>query len=609
MNGSLRSPALGIRVQIVLLAVVPLIFLVLTLFYATVLARSSEASTLISQRAGRILEQSDLMTQAVGKMTRSLQQFQRSQKDADLKDFDAAATVIPEHVGALSEAVRGTPLEAAGARYAKAITEVVALFSSAKVALQAKRPAELVRLMSLKSTKALGVETEAAKVELSQKTANAVLVISVAGRRSITNTERLLLIFAAAGVVITIVLAFVIGLRMVRRLGILADNGRRASAGEPPIPLNGTDEFTQLDVIYRALFDEGMRSRAQLAGAKQRLEHAVDDYSDLAARIAAGDLSARAAITDEHDELGRLGSSLNLMASSLEQLVEQISAAAASLASATNQILAATSQQVSSATEEATAVRQTAATVLEVRQTAEMAARKTKLVSDLAQRVEQTAESGKQSVEASVQSSEQAKAQMVTLAERILAFHEQAQTIAEINATVAEIAGQSNLLAVNAAIEAAKAGEASRGFAVVAGEVKELGARSKEATVQVRRIVGEIQRSAQSAVMAAEQGVKAAETGSSTAERSGEAMEILILTIAEASAAALQISASAEQQQAGMDQIALAMQNIEHAAMQSVAATQQVERAAADLDQLARKLAETIRAATGTSTSAAPARG
>jgi methyl-accepting chemotaxis protein len=343
--------------------------------------------------------------------------------------------------------------------------------------------------------------------------------------------------------------------------------------------------------------------------AKVRLESSVRDYAALAGRVTAGDLTARVAVDDQSDELGELGSSLNQMAESLQRLVGDIRAAAMSLASATSEILAATSQQVSSATEEAAAVRETAATVLQVRQTAEMAARKTKVVAELAQRVEQTAATGRESVEESVRSSEEAKSRMETLAERILAFSEQAQAIAEINAAVAELAGQSNLLAVNAGIEAAKAGEASKGFAVVAAEVKELGARSKEATVQVRRIVTDIQRSAQSAVMAAEQGVKAAEAGTLVAQRSGEAMAILTTSIEDASNAAQQIDASAEQQQAGMDQIALAMQNIEQASTQSVAATQQVERAAADLNQLAQRLADAIRGTVGKDNGGVSARG
>jgi methyl-accepting chemotaxis protein len=164
--------------------------------------------------------------------------------------------------------------------------------------------------------------------------------------------------------------------------------------------------------------------------AKARLERSVGAYGELAARVTAGDLTARVEIDDRGDELGQLGTSLNQMAESLERIVGDIRGAAASLASATSEILAATSQQVSSATEEAAAVRQTAATVLQVRHTAENAARKTKLVAELAQRVEQTALSGRESVEESVRSSEEAKVRMEVLAERILAFSEQAQTIA-----------------------------------------------------------------------------------------------------------------------------------------------------------------------------------
>ena len=586
---------LGIRAQVILLAIVPLAFLMLNLGLVMLLARSSEQSVFVSQRVTRVLQQSDRLSQLIGRMSRSVTTFSKTRRDSDLVDFDAARSLVPGEAQALEDLVRGdASLEPAGARYVKAVTAGAEIFEAGRKALQAGRQDELRRIMAAKSTKALGVEFEQSKVALSAATATAELIVNSAGRRSIANLERMLLVSASLGVITTILLAVFLGLRTVQRLGMLADNARRLGAGEAPVALTGSDEITQLDGVYREMFAETVQRRAELAAAKLRLERAVRAYGDLAARIASGDLTARATVDDDTDELGQLGSSLNRMAASLERLVEEIGAAATSLASATNEILAATSQQVSSATEEAAAVRETAGTVLEVRQTAEMAARKTRLVAELAQRVEQTAVGGRQSVEESVQSSEGARERMLTLSERILAFSEQAQTIAEINATVAELAGQSNLLAVNAAIEAAKAGEASKGFAIVAAEVKELGARSKEATVQVRRIVTDIQKSAQSAVMAAEQGVRAAESGTTIAQRSGAAMEILTASITEASEAAQQINASAEQQQAGMDQIAQAMQHIEQASTQTVAATQQVERAAADLSQLAQKLTETI---------------
>src|SRR4030067_173625 len=103
--------------------------------------------------------------------------------------------------------------------------------------------------------------------------------------------------------------------------------------------------------------------------------------------------------------------------------------------------------------------------------------------------------------------------QMESIAQSIVRLSEQGQAIGEIIATVNDLAEQSNMLAVNAAIEAAKAGEQGKGFAVVAQEVKSLAEQSKQATAQVRTILGDIQKATSGAVMATEQGSKAGETG------------------------------------------------------------------------------------------------
>lgn len=359
-------------------------------------------------------------------------------------------------------------------------------------------------------------------------------------------------------------------------------------------PENGPQELSVLARAVNAMADSLRRTIDAERAAKQRLERSVAKLAELAAKVAAGNFAARVEIDDD-GALGELGGHLNRMTESLGVLVGEIAEAATSVTSAAAEILAATSQQVSATAEEATAVRETATTVAEVRQTAEAAAKKTRSVAELAQRMASTAEDGQRSVNESVSGSEAAKSRMEALAERILTFSEQAEAIAEINTMVGELAEQSNLLAVNAGIEAAKAGEAGRGFAVVASEVKALAERSKEATLQVRKIVAEIQKTAQATVMAAEQGVKAAEAGAGTAKRSGEAIGALADSVFEASQAAQQIMSAAEQQEGGMDQIALAMQNIEQSSAQTVAAMQQVERAAKDLNLLAQKLTETVR--------------
>ena len=358
-------------------------------------------------------------------------------------------------------------------------------------------------------------------------------------------------------------------------------------------PLAGPSEVVELSKTVNKMAEELERSFNTERASKEKLERSVQEFAGLAARVAAGDLTAR--VSEGQDgALGDLGTGLNRMTSSLAQLVTEIRGAVKSVAAAASEILAATSQQVSATAEEATAVRQTATTVAEVRQTAEASARRTRMVAEMAQKVAATAEDGRKSVEDSIKGSDAAKVRMEALAERILSFSEQAEAIADINATVGELAEQSNLLAVNASIEAAKAGEAGKGFAVVAAEVKGLAERCKDATGQVRRIVIELQKSAQTTVLAAEQGVKAAESGALTAQRSGEAIGALTTNVTEASQAAQQIMAAAEQQEAGMDQIALAIQNIEQSSAQTVAAMQQVERATKDLNELAQRLTEQV---------------
>jgi methyl-accepting chemotaxis protein len=145
-------------------------------------------------------------------------------------------------------------------------------------------------------------------------------------------------------------------------------------------------------------------------------------------------------------------------------------------------------------------------------------------------------------------------------------------------------------LAINAAIEAAKAGEQGKGFAVVAQEVKSLSEQSKQATAQVRAILGDIQKATSAAVMATEQGSKAVEAGMKLSGEAGESIRALADSIEESARAATQIAASAQQQLVGMDQVTLAMQNIEQASAQNVTSTKRTENAAQNLHELGLRL-------------------
>ena len=285
-----------------------------------------------------------------------------------------------------------------------------------------------------------------------------------------------------------------------------------------------------------------------------------------------------------------LGFSLYLSRVITRQLRETIT----QLGTSSSEILATTTQVASGAAETATAVSETTATVEEVKQTVQLANQKARQVSDSAQQAAQVSQTGRQAVEAMITGMSRIREQTAATADSIVRLSEQSQVIGEIIATVNDLAEQSNLLAVNAAIEAAKAGEQGKGFAVVAQEIKSLAEQSKQATAQVRSILGDIQKATGAAVMATDLSGRAVDAGAQQSDAAGEAIRLLAESIVEAAQAALQIAASSQQQLVGMDQVALAMENIKQASTQNMAGTRQAEAAAQGLHELGSRLKQLV---------------
>jgi methyl-accepting chemotaxis protein len=314
------------------------------------------------------------------------------------------------------------------------------------------------------------------------------------------------------------------------------------------------------------------------------------ELTALAQKISRGEIPRAIADTDREDEVGGLTRAFAEMSRYLRDIVERINEGISVLASSSEEILASTSQAASSTQETATAVSEIAATIEEVKQTALLASERSKVVTESAERTRQVSQEGFQAVEEALKGMRQIREQVLAVAESIMSLGDQMQAIGEIVATVGDLAEQSNLLGVNASIEAVKAGEAGKGFSVVAQEVKALADQSKQATAQVRGILGDIQRAMTKTVMLAEQGSKAVEVGHERAQAGGEVIRTLSASIDESSEVALQIAATSQQQMAGMDQIATAMEYISQASKDNVGGTRQVDVAARNLYELGLKL-------------------
>ncbi|WP_409524977.1 methyl-accepting chemotaxis protein [Nitrincola sp. MINF-07-Sa-05] len=317
----------------------------------------------------------------------------------------------------------------------------------------------------------------------------------------------------------------------------------------------------------------------------------LNDLADRAQQVAQGDLSVQIQPRSEQDQLG---SAFNVMATNLRQLLSGLNDSIAVLATASQEILSTTGQVVSSAQQTASAVQEITTTVEEVKQTATLASQKARQVTDSAEHTSRITREGRAAVDTVMSGMSEIRQQMQTLSDSIGNLSEQSQAVSEIVNTVGDLAEQSNLLGVNASIEAVKADEHGKGFSVVAQEIRSLAEQSKQATVQVRSILNEIQKAMSKAVLMTEQNSRAVENGYDQARRSGEALLALTERFDQSTDAAMQIAASSQQQLVGMDQVAMAMQDINNASQNNVAGARQAEQAARDLHALGSSLKESV---------------
>lgn len=321
----------------------------------------------------------------------------------------------------------------------------------------------------------------------------------------------------------------------------------------------------------------------QLLDSLRELFFSIDQTSYALSSISKGNLSV---VTDLRSNTGSLVAALQEMLKHTRKAVVDIRGEVDRLALSAQQVAGALVHISPVATETATAVTETTTTVEELKQMANLTLEKARDVLANAQDTVQSVTSSEVSVKETIDDMNQIRDRMQTISDTILKLSEKGMAIAEVMDTVNDIAEQSNLLAVNAAIEAAKAGEYGRSFTVVAQEIRTLAEQSKGATIQVRALLMEIQNATNTAVLATEQGSKAVAKGVKQSLQTSQAIASLATKMAQVTQATNQIVMSHEQQLIGTEQINFAMTQISEATRQHVEYLKEVEVGVKTLDQV-----------------------
>jgi len=320
----------------------------------------------------------------------------------------------------------------------------------------------------------------------------------------------------------------------------------------------------------------------------------IESIRDQVENISQGNLTVDIQMENEKDEITSLKLSLRNMLQNLRTQTKETFDGVNILAAAASQISTTGAQLAVAATETATSITETTVTAEELKHSAQVSMEKTRDVSLAADTTLKTNLDGMKSVDETLAGIKLIRDQMERIAQSILSLNEQSRSIGEIIASVDDIAEQSNLLAVNAAIEAAKAGEQGRGFAVVAREIRSLSEQSRTATKQVRTILSDIQKAMQAAIIATEQGSKAADSNHQKSEIVATGLKSLSRSIEETSQLAQLIIAANQQQYTGIDQITMSMESIKEASRQNMDSARQLEEGAMGLDSLSKKLKKLV---------------
>lgn len=404
---------------------------------------------------------------------------------------------------------------------------------------------------------------------------------------------QLTIISIVIAAVVTIIIAFFFARLLTNQVNKIRDLFGLINQGnyQARVAVVSTDEIGQMAGDLNGMLDQ-IVSLVQTSEERDAIEESIIKLLDEVSGVADGDLTGEAEITEEIT--GAIADSFNHMIIELRNIISNVQEATLQVGSSANEIQTTAEHLAEGSESQASQILDTSAAIDEMSVSIQQVSENASLSAKVAEQAQQTAQQGSAAVVNTIEGMNRIREQGQETAKSIKRLGESSQEIGEIVQLIRDISKRTNLLALNASLEAAAAGEAGRGFAVVAEDVKRLSQRSASATQQIAQLVKNIQIETNAAVASMEATTREVVEGSQLANEAGSRLAEIEQVSNQLSDLIQSISLAAVQQARGSETIARSMNDIAEVTQQTAAGTKEAAVSISNLAELAERLRSSV---------------
>jgi methyl-accepting chemotaxis protein len=430
---------------------------------------------------------------------------------------------------------------------------------------------------------------------------------------SFSSVLTIFILVLVGSIVLSVIIVPRINASIIKPVSELNTAAQKVSSGDLNVYLTITskDEIGNLAESFQYMVDNIKNVNNQLVEEKKNVEEkvvlAVKDVEEQRTYLnesvnkmleemnsfANGDLTVNLH-SDRNDDIGKLFNGFNLAVDNIRSALISVTEAIDATASAGNEISSSTEEMAAGAQEQSSQTMEVASSIEQITKTILESSKNAATASEAAANAGQIAKNGGKIVNETIEGMNRISEVVKKSADTVEALGKSSDQIGEIVQVINDIADQTNLLALNAAIEAARAGEQGRGFAVVADEVRKLAERTSKATKEIATMITQIQKDTKGAVISMQEGTREVEKGKGLANRAGESLNQIITGSEKVVEMVNQVADASEEQAKAAEKISRNIEGINNVTQESAAGIQEVARASEDLSRLTTNLQELI---------------